>query len=121
MISSVGARPKNTKALPRFSLFCLLVLKKKFLLRGSFLPFSRGSKPSLCRFLFSRKNHLTTCARRNLDRSEKMKKQGSYVDLTQGATEDVHKHILSNGYVLDSSSSSSSKFIARVLFFPRRR
>jgi hypothetical protein len=29
-----------------------------------------------------------------------MKKQGSYVDLTQGATEDVHKHILSNGYVL---------------------
>ena len=31
---------------------------------------------------------------------EKMKKQGSYVDLTQGATEDVHKHILSNGYVL---------------------
>ena len=33
-------------------------------------------------------------------RWEKMKKQGSYVDLTQGATEDVHKHILSNGYVL---------------------
>jgi len=88
-------------------------------MRGSF--FSGSLKTFLVSNLFSRKNHLTTCARRNLDRSEKMKKQGSYVDLTQGATEDVHKHILSNGYVLDSNSSSSSKFIARVLFFPRRR
>jgi hypothetical protein len=32
------------------------------------------------------------------DDGVEMKKHGSYVDLTQGATEDVRKHILSNGY-----------------------
>ena len=44
-----------------------------------------------------------------------MKKQGSYVDLTQGASEG--KHILSNGYDVTPSSSSSRSC---VLLFSRR-